>query len=642
MCGILGFSHAIRKLPPGTLDSAISSLVHRGPDQQGRLSFRQISLAATRLRVLDLEGGDQPLRSADGDVTLVFNGEILNYRQLRLELEGQGVRFSTQSDSEVVLQAFMHWGKSCFALMRGMFAIALWEESTCRLTLVRDPMGIKPLYYYRYGEEIFFASEMKCILAHPGVPRILDLAGLDCFLSLNYVPAPRTLIDGIHKLTPGQMLEWSRGRVSMESIPFAEEGHAVPASIEAACEELDSHLKHAVAESLLSDVPVGVWLSGGLDSSTLLHYAAAASDRPLDTFSVTFAGRSFDDGGYTREVSSHYGTRHHELDLSPSLDFTDAIGEFAYYSDEPCCDAGALPVWYLAKMTRRKVTVSLSGEGADELFGGYLTYRADRYRHSVEWVPAWLKRLALAGAIRVPVSDEKIGFGYKLRRFLEGTLLSREEAHTFWNGTFSGDEKRNLLRMQNPPGLAFILAGMQQGYGLERYLQFDQRYFLPDNILNKVDRMSMAHALEVRPPFLDPRIVAFAARLPENMKLRGRSSKHVLRRLMTGKLPPHVLSRPKIGLDIPIHEWFRGPLRPLLLDSLSEEAVRGNGLFRWGGVRKLIDSHLNRKANVGYHLWGLMTLLLWMKRWGVECPMEPAARHGGAPLLEEEVGWLHL
>lgn len=634
MCGILGFSHLDRRLPAGTLTSGLASLVHRGPDQQGQFVSDHISLGATRLKVLDLEGGDQPLYSPDGDIVLVFNGEIFNYKALRQELEVEGITFQTRCDSEVVLNAYISWGDSCFQRMRGMFAVALWSQSECRLTLARDRMGVKPLYYYIHRGEIYFGSELKCIFAHPEVPRRIDVAGLNCFLSLNYVPGPMTLVEGITKLMPGHLLKWQRGKIKTVSFVEPLPDAPAPVAVEAACEELDGLMRHSVSDHLASDVPVGMWLSGGLDSSSIVRYAAEVTRLPLKTFSVTFQGRSFDDGNYIREVSSFFGTEHHEIDLNPTIELSEAIEEIAYYSDEPSGDAGALPLWFLAKLTRKEVTVALSGEGADELFGGYLTYKADHYRRIVERLPRFIRRAALAGALQVPVSDEKIGFEYKLKRFLHGTLLPSDAAHVFWNGTFTEDEKRRLFRHFDPASLASVLDTMKPTLGLERYMEFDQRFYLPDDILYKVDRMSMAHALEVRPPFLDSRIVDFAARLPESMKIRGGESKYILRRLMKGKLPASVLSRPKIGLDIPIHDWFRGPLRDFLLNTISEEAVRQTNLFHWPVIKGMIDAHLNRKVNIGYHLWGLVTLLVWMKRWDIQ---SPGRERASVPAIAEPV-----
>ena len=620
MCGIAGYTHARRSVPSGVLTEAIDALRHRGPDQRGQYQSAQVSLGATRLRILDLEGGDQPLHSRDGDATIVFNGEIFNYRELRAELEGLGRVFRSRCDTEVVLEAFLAWGAECFARLRGMFAVAIWLEQERRLVLARDRMGIKPLYYTEHRGELYFGSELKCIFADPEVPRRIDLEGLNCYLSLNYVPGPRTLIEGIQKLMPGHLLEWHRGLATKRAYARTVAPGPVPRSLNEACEELDVLLKASIAEQLVSDVPVGVWLSGGLDSSTVTHYASQAYAGRLKTFSITFQGKSFDEGEYTRAVSRHYGTDHTELDLNDGANLADVICEMPYYSDEPSADAGAVPVWYLSAISRQHVTVALSGEGADELFGGYLTYAADRYNRGLALLPRALRAGALGWARHLPVSDEKISFEYKLKRFLEGSLLSPEAAHVFWNGTFTEKEKREFFAYADAAPMRQVLSQIRPGRSFERFLDFDQRYSLPDGLLYKVDRMSMAHAVEVRPPFLDDRIVEFAARLPKRFKMSGFESKVVLRRLMRDSLPADVLQRPKIGFDIPVHEWFRGVLRPLLMDTLNESALADSGLFHWPAIERLLDQHLQRKANWGYHLWGLLTLMLWMRRWNVEAP----------------------
>jgi asparagine synthase (glutamine-hydrolysing) len=635
MCGILGYSHVKRRLPHGVLESALDSLVHRGPDHQGHFTSELISLGATRLRILDLEGGDQPLFSPDGDVILVFNGEIFNHNEVRRELESLGARFETHCDTEVVLHAFLHWGRECFSRLRGMFGIAVWVQSERRLFLARDRMGIKPLYYCLQDGEIYFASELKCLFAHPEIPRRICLAGLNCYLSLNYVPAPYTLVEGIRKLLPGQVLEWQDGRCDVHSYLEAPVARPAPRSIDEACEELDGLLTSAVKEQLVSDVPVGIWLSGGMDSSTILRYAAHTGATNLRTFSVTFKGRTFDESESIGEITSYFGSKHEELNLDESADLENAIREMAFYSDEPSADAGALPAWFLAEMTARKVTVILTGEGADELFAGYLTYKADRYAAWARRVPAMVRRAALSFAQKLPVSDDKISFEYKLKRFLHGSLLSPEQAHVFWNGTFSEEEKQQFFGFADRGPMAELLSDVPDGTVLQRFLAFDLRYYLADDILYKVDRMTMAHSIEARPPLLDPRIVDFAVRLPDSFKLHGSKSKYVLRRLMQDKLPPNVMKRPKVGFDIPVHDWFRGVLRPLLLETISEEAVTGSRLFQWDGVKRLLNDHLERRANLGYHLWGMMVLLLWMKEWKIGPPeQELSAAEAEASLLD--------
>jgi asparagine synthase (glutamine-hydrolysing) len=481
-------------------------------------------------------------------------------------------------------------------------------------------MGIKPLYYYTHGENIRFGSELKALFEHPDIPRRLDLAALDSYLSVNYVPGERTLIEGIRKVPPGCYLEWRNGRQRVERWVKARE-RTRPKSFGAAKEELDSLLRESVREHLISDVPLGVWASGGVDSSTILHYAASESSGRLKTFSVSFAGRSFDETPYFRTVADAYGTDHYEFDLSPDLDYQTAIEDFAFYSDEPSADAGALPVWYLSRMSRSHVTVALSGEGADELFGGYLTYVADRLARPFRLAPAAVRRAMLATLDRyLPVSDDKISLEYKLKRWIEGTQLDPDEAHFFWNGTFSNEQRRRIRPGAGSNGLAELVArlGLRRSGGLDRYLAVDQAYYLPDDILYKADRMSMAHSLEVRPPFLDSRIVEFAASLPQSWKIRGTRMKHILKETMRGKLPECVLTRAKTGFDIPAHDWFRGPLRPLLMDTLSERAIDATGIFSAGEMHALIRDHMERRINVGYHLWGLLTLFLWLKRWKVE------------------------
>ena len=561
--------------------------------------------------------------SEDGDTAIAFNGEIYNHLELRTELEALGHRFRSNCDTETVLRAFMQWDTGCFSRMRGMFAVALWTESRKRLILARDRVGIKPLYYYQHGEDIYFGSELKAILEHPCVPRRLDLQALDTYLSVNYAPGARTLIDGVRKLPPGHLIEWRSGKARLEAWWKLPDGPPRKRSLEEAKEELDGLLSDAIREHLVADVPLGVWSSGGLDSSTVLHYAAKHCAGRLKTFSVSFAGRSFDESRYFREVARVYGTDHHEFDLNPDIELESAIQDFAYYSDEPSADAGALPVWYLSRMSRRHVTVALSGEGADELFGGYLTYVADWMARPLRLTPAPLRRLMHAALERyVPVSDDKISLEYKLKRWIEGSWLHPDEAHFFWNGAFSPAQLARVRPGTRGSGLRELVDRLEltdRGV-IDRYLRVDQNYYLADDILYKTDRMSMAHSLEVRPPFLDHRIVEFAASLPSNLKIRGFQQKFLLRELMRGKLPEAVIQRGKTGFDIPAHDWFRGPLRALLMETVTPGAVRATGIFDALAIESLIRDHMERRINAGYHLWGLLTLFLWMKRWKVEVP----------------------
>jgi asparagine synthase (glutamine-hydrolysing) len=600
----------------------VATLFHRGPDQQGIFSSDFFSVGAARLKIIDLESGNQPILENDGECGIVFNGEIYNHLELRAELEKAGHKFTSHSDTETVLKAFLQWDTGCFARLRGMFAVALWNVEQKRLVLARDRMGIKPLYFATRGEDLYFGSELKAILVHPEIERTLSREGLDCYLSLNYIPSPWTLIDGIRKVPPGTWMEWRDGQTRTEiywQLPY---GKIRQISLDEAKEQLDTLLADSVREHLLSDVPLGIWLSGGIDSTSILHYAAQGSSSRLKSFSISFQGRSFDESSYIRRAVEEYGTDHDEMDLNPGVDLRGAIEEFAYYSDEPSADAGALPVWFLSKLCKTKTTVALSGEGADELFGGYLTYRANRIARQLRKFPRALVSAGLSTLRHWPVSDEKIGFEYKVKRLFEGALMSPERAHVYWNGTFADEELGTLLNEPLPRTLDQILGELatlpKVDDDLAPFLWLDQKYYLADDILTKSDRMSMAHSVEVRPPFLDHRIVEFTASLPAKLKIRGSQQKILLRELMKDKLPASILNRKKIGFDIPAHEWLRGPLRGLLEEAMQFGLSEYGELFRRSGIELLMRRHIQREINVGYHLWGLLILFLWMKRWQVK------------------------
>jgi asparagine synthase (glutamine-hydrolysing) len=621
LCGIVGFTSRNWTPDHERIQNATETLFHRGPDQQGVFRSRICSLGATRLKIVDLASGDQPIFSEDRESVIVFNGEIYNHLEIRRELESLGRRFRTHCDTETVLQAFLEWDTDCFARLRGMFALAIWNNAERRLILARDRIGIKPLYLAERGDDLYFASELKGILVHPEIERQLSLEGLDCYLSLNYVPSPWTLIDGIVKLPPGNWLEWRDGRTTQHSYWRIPPITPRQTSLEDAKVELDFLLDQAVREHLMSDVPLGVWLSGGVDSSTILHYAAQASGTRLRTFSISFSGRSFDETQYIQQVVKHYGTDHEQLDLSPEEDLEGAIENFAYYSDEPSADSGALPVWFLSKLCKTRTTVAFSGEGADEIFGGYLTYRANRMAALVRQMPADAINIALRSLKLWPTSDEKISLEYKIKRLLQGSLMPPEQAHVYWNGTFSEAEKSTLLHVPLPGAFARLLTGLRDslpGDGVAPFLEFDQRYYLPDDILVKSDRMSMAHAVEVRPPFLDHRIVEFASALPIDLKIRGARQKYLLKELMKSRLPTAITQRKKIGFDIPAHDWLRGPLRSMMTEALTSAEVEHSEVFCFETIRNYMNLHLKRRINVGYHLWGLVTLFLWMKRWKIQ------------------------
>jgi asparagine synthase (glutamine-hydrolysing) len=628
LCGITGFTHRYGASVAERIGIATDALRHRGPDQSDTYHCDRVALGAVRLKIIDLHGGNQPFFSDDFNTVLVFNGEIYNHAEIRAELEALGHRFTSRCDTEVVLRSFLQWDTGSFARLRGMFAIALWNGREQRLILARDRVGIKPLYLYRQGTELYFASELKSLFAHKEIPRELDANALSHYLALNYVPAPFTLVKGIEKLAPGHWLEWQDGSIRTES--FWKPGFQQDPSwtMDTAAEALDQLMKDSVREHMISDVPVGIWLSGGVDSSAVLHYTRQSTSSRIKTFSIGFAGRTFDESGPARELAKRYDADHFELDLNPALDLEEAIRNIVYYSDEPFADAGAVPLWFLSKLSRETVTVALSGEGSDELFGGYLTYRADRLAQTARCIPKLARKSLLKALKYWPVSNDKISFEYKMKRFLEGSLLPSDEAHTYWNGSFSKTQQTALLSNRTENSVLDLFTkempcGTHSG-SLSRYLAFDQRYYLTDDLLQKVDRMSMAHSLEVRPPYLDHRIIEFAASLPDRLKIDGRNQKVILKHLMRNKLPDSVLNRSKTGLDIPTHDWFRGPLRPLLEETLNPQAVQETGLFRPGAIQQIISDHMEGRANLGYHLWGLLILFLWIKEWKIQTTSLPA------------------
>ncbi|HTZ49320.1 MAG TPA: asparagine synthase (glutamine-hydrolyzing) [Verrucomicrobiae bacterium] len=626
MCGITGYTHRGRPFSPSAIQEATNCMTHRGPDQQGTFESPDVSLGAVRLKIIDLSAGNQPFFSDDRKTVLVYNGELYNYRELRKELEELGHSFSTHSDTEVLLHAFLQWDTACFSRLRGMFAAAFWQEEQRRLVLVRDRVGIKPLYIHRSGDDIFFGSELKTLFAHPEVPRRLDHHALHYYLTLNYVPGPYSLLEGIEKLRPGHFLEWRDGAVHQQQYWKLPHTQNDSWTMPAAEQELDKLLTLSVREHLLSDVPVGIWLSGGVDSSAVLHYAAQESSHRVMTFSITFQGRSFNEAPYIRQLVKQYKTDHYELDCNPALDLPSTIEEMAYYADEPFADAGAVPIWYLSKLSRQNAIVALSGEGADEFFGGYVTYQADHLAGYLRLLPAGARRSLLSALHRWPVSDEKISLEYKLKRFLEGSLLPPDEAHTYWNGAFSRPQQDDLLLRTSHARAQDLFDSdfppPDRNGSLNRFLAFDQKYYLTDDLLQKVDRMSMAHSLEVRPPYLDHRIIEFASTLPNRFKVNGRTLKVVLKSLMKSKLPQSVIRRAKTGLDIPAHEWLRGPLRPLLEDTLRADAVKRTGLFRPAAIERVKRDHMERRANLGYNLWGLLILFLWIKHWNIQTSHE--------------------
>ena len=595
---------------PDQLAAMSATLVHRGPDSDGTFAGGSAGLAARRLAIIDLATGDQPIANEDGRITVVQNGEIYNYRELRHELERAGHRFSTSGDTEVLVHLYEEHGERFAERLRGMFAVALWDSERNRLVLARDRFGIKPLYYREAGDELAFASELRAL------PRgEIDLDALDAFLSFNSVPGPLTIFRDVQKLQPGHVLTWENGQ--SELIRYARPA-PVPASEALGeeeaelVEELRARLRDSVRAHLVSDVPVGVLLSGGIDSSMLAALAAQEAAEPLRTFSIGFEERSFDELADARLVAERYGTQHRELVLRP--DAALLLPALAEAFDEPFADSSALPTYLVSQLAAEDVKVALSGEGGDELFGGYYTYAADLLAQRTGWTAPALRPLVE----RLPSSSARASFDYRAKRFVRAAHLPPLERHHGWKEIFSPDARAELTGRQSgfdPVDLLRARFAETEGAELLARLQdVDLGTYLVDDLLVKTDRASMAHSLEARVPFLDPVVTNFALALPSRHKVRGLRKKVLLRKAAAPLVPPELLRRRKRGFSIPAAAWLRGELEPFARDTLSADTLRSQGFFRPEAVTRLIDDHVAGREDLSRQLWGLLSFTLWHKR----------------------------
>jgi asparagine synthase (glutamine-hydrolysing) len=610
MCGICGIASTRGTVDPGRLAAMSATLVQRGPDADGAYVEGPIGLAARRLAIIDLETGDQPVSTAEGRLTVVQNGEIYNYRELRRELERSGHRFSTSGDTEVILHLYSEHGDGFVERLRGMFALALWDSERSRLLLARDRYGIKPLYYRESGGELEFASELRAL------PRgEIDLDALDAFLAFNSVPGPLTIFREVRKLQAGHVLTWENGRSELTRYarPAPVPADDVRADDEAELvEELRARLRDSVRAHLVSDVPVGVLLSGGIDSSALAALAAEEGTEPLRTFSIGFEERSFDELADARLVAERYGTQHRELVLRP--DAALLLPALAEAFDEPFADSSALPTYLVAQLAAEDVKVALSGEGGDELFGGYYTYAADLLAVRAGWTAPLLRPLVE----RLPSSSARASFDYKAKRFVRAANLPPLERHHGWKEIFSADARAELTGRPNGyDPLDLLQARFAETEGAEllaRLQDVDLGTYLVDDLLAKTDRASMAHSLEARVPFLDPVVTNFSLGLASRHKVHGLRKKILLRKAAAPLIPPELLRRRKRGFSIPAAAWLRGDLEPFARETLSAETLRGQGFFQPEAVTRLIDDHVAGREDLSRQLWGLLAFTLWHER----------------------------
>ena len=610
MCGICGIASTRGAVDPGRLAAMSATLVQRGPDSDGTFVEDAVGLAARRLAIIDLATGDQPISNEDGRITVVQNGELYNYRELRRELERAGHRFSTSGDTEVLVHLYEEHGERFADRLRGMFAIALWDSERERLLLARDRYGIKPLYYREADGELAFASELRAL------PRgEIDLDALDAFLAFNSVPGPLTIFREARKLQPGHVLTWQDGRsellryarpapVAADEVRDDDEAELV--------EELRARLRDSVRAHLVSDVPVGVLLSGGIDSSVLAALAAEEVSEPLRTFSIGFEERSFDELGDARLVAERYGTDHHELVLRP--DAALLLPKLADAFDEPFADSSALPTYLVSQLAAGEVKVALSGEGGDELFGGYYTYAADLLAERAGWTASFLRPVVE----RLPSSSARASFDYKAKRFVRAAHLPPLERHHGWKEIFSPDARAELTgRRDELDPVDLLRARFEETAEAEllaRLQDVDLGTYLVDDLLVKTDRASMAHSLEARVPFLDSVVTNFALSLPSRHKVRGLKKKVLLRKAAEPLVPGELLRRRKRGFSIPAAAWLRGELEPFARETLSPDTLRRQGFFRPEVVTRLIDDHVAGREDLSRQLWGLLGFTLWHER----------------------------
>jgi len=634
MCGITGaiWTHPKLEIDATTLQKMTDVIRHRGPDDRGNYhsEFRLqppyeampgVALGFRRLSIIDLDTGNQPISNEDGSIWVVFNGEIYNYTTLRRRLEGAGHSFRTQSDTETIVHLYEDEGVDFAHYLNGMFAIAIWDSRKRRLVLARDRCGQKPLVYRHDQDRLLFASEIKSLLQVEGIPRDIDPGAIDEYLTYQYIPHPKTIFRGTNKLPPGHLAVFQDGKLEVR--PYWEPAlHAErPVTPEVACERLTELMRSSVEMRMRSDVPLGAFLSGGIDSSLIVALMQQQSEQPIKTFTIGFPVAEYDESSYAKQVSQHLGTEHEELQITPSG--VEILPKLVWNYDEPFADSSAIPTWYLAEMTRRQVTVSLSGDGGDELFAGYPRYRAVWLGSQLDQTGPIRSILGASSWQRLPSSRQK-SFLRRFKRFSEFLTKTPQRRYLEWIAIFNESRRVMLYRDDfierlpntDPFGFlsrAWVRAGQRDVVTAASLA--DLTTYLPCDLMTKVDIASMAHSLEVRQPFLDHRVVEFAASLPIALKFRRGSGKRLLRHAFGHLLPTSIWNRKKMGFGVPIDHWFRNELRELTHDSLLDANVRTSHYFRRQVVEELVTQHESGQFDHAYRLWALLVLELWLREW---------------------------
>ncbi|HEV8002176.1 MAG TPA: asparagine synthase (glutamine-hydrolyzing) [Planctomycetaceae bacterium] len=671
MCGITGVGWTSNAEPPA-LDVVwrmTDVIAHRGPDDSavyhsaaGRRFSRNerwpnnftasgkpgAALGFRRLAIIDLVTGQQPLANEDETVWIAFNGEIYNYCELRPDLEARGHRFRTHSDTETIVHLYEEYGPNCVDRLRGMFALAIWDERRQRLFLARDRLGKKPLFYRLDRDRLLFGSELKSLLQYPAAPREVDPAALDAYLTYQYVPHPACILKGYNKLPPAHWAIYEKGRLQVERYwmpPYDTtadtaanssngngHSHRVPGSYEGWKKELRSTLTEAVRLRLRSDVPLGAFLSGGIDSTIISGLMQQEAGQPIHTFSIGFPVKKFDETSYAREAAAFLGTRHHEQIVEPHA--LSILPKLIWHYDEPFADSSAIPTMYLSEMTRREVTVALSGDGGDELFCGYERYRAVRIAERTDRLPGWVKKFLSASLWqRFPSSVEQKSFRRRVKRLLAELSKPPERRYLRWINIFDEGRRRALYtdefaaRLGSVDSADFLLDAYRTCPGrdfITRTTCADVLTYLPCDILTKVDIASMAYGLEARCPFLDTEVAELGARMPIELKQTSAGGKRILIDTFRDLLPPSIQTRAKMGFGVPLDSWFRGELRALLYDTLLDSRSLSRGYFKPESVHRLVEEHDARRWDHSYRLWALLVFELWQRTW-IDSPSPPQA-----------------
>lgn len=625
MCGISGiaWTDPKRRAPAGLIQRMTDPMTHRGPDGFGYEEGLGFSFGHRRLSIIDLAGGAQPLANENQSIWVTFNGEIYNFRALRDRLLRAGHRFKTDCDTEVLVHLYEDHGVGMLAHLRGMFAFGIWDANEERLFLARDRLGVKPLVYWQDEHGLRFASELKSLLADPSFPKDVDLAALDDYLTYQYVPHPRTIFQAARKLAPGRYALFQRGELRIERYWRPDYVEEVARDEEDYIEELRATLTEATKLRLISDVPLGAFLSGGIDSTIVTGLMCRVSNAPVKTFSIGFPVKEYDESGFARAAAQHLGTIHEEFIVEP--DAVDVVEKLSWFYDEPFADSSAVPTYYVSKLTRQRVTVALTGDAGDELFAGYSRYQAVRFGEWYDRLPRFLRALVTAPCWQwVPSSSRQRSITRRAKRLLEVLAQRPEVRYRHWVSIFPDAQRlwlysRDLAHSLGKHRSSALLDGLYDELPnrdfLTRTMYVDLGSYLPCDILTKVDIASMANSLECRGPFLDQEVVALSGRMPVSMKMPRLSTKQILKTAFAEMFPPKLRDRPKMGFGVPIAHWFRDELAPMVKDLLLSGPLIERGWFNPQAVRQLVQEHQSRRWDHSARLWALMMLELWSRNY---------------------------